>query len=604
MTHHLRSSKTRRNSPRIFRPGGFRPALGLAGILLLAGCGSEPGATEGDTGNVAVVVRGPMRISVREGGDLESASPAEVRSAVEGRNAIIELIPEGTEVKKGDRLVVLDSAQLVDRINRQQIAVDQARSRLAQAKESYAIQEKQGQESLQDAETRLALARRALDGYTNGSLPLNIKELESDLMLAEESLKRAENEAEASERLYQQEIISKAEWEADVLKLTQAKERVEVVKGRLRHLADWTSKDEIQRLESDVTVRELARDRVRQQVASELAQREDSVVTAERNFKLETEQLEKLVSQLDNCTLYAPRDGLVVYAKRNRGGRMGGDDPIALGTEIRERESIITIPDLQNLLVRVDIHESSIKKVTRGQRAWVKVDAQPDRTYLGTVTSVGLVPSTQSSWMNPDLKVYETYVRIDEAVQDLKPGMYARVEILVAELADVLQVPLHAVHQSGHRTFAYAKGAGGVELREIQVGDNNDSTVHIRSGLNEGDVVYLSRPEGAPALPAPEKDEFVAPASAASGGGAPGSGAGGSARRPVDDGNIPAPSGSSPGGGEGRRGNRPPMTPEQRAAMAERMQGMSEEERQRMREGMRRGDAPRERSPAGDGEQK
>lgn len=583
------------HSLRSLRGGALLIGMTLLSALAVS-CNSGETDINTDATSLAAVTRGRLRVSVREGGDLQSAAPTEVRSEVEGRNAIIELVPEGTLVKKGDKVVVLDSASLVNNINRQQIAVDGARSKVAQAKESYAIQEKQNQEALQDAQTKLQLAQRALEGYRRGTMPLQQKELESDLMLAQESMKRAQNEAEASARLHQKEIIAKSELEADVLNLTQATERVNVAEGRLSQYLEWTSKDEIQRLESDVKVRGLALERVEQQVRSELAQRQDAVLTAERNLKLETEQLDKYVAQLDKCTLYAPRDGLLVYASRSRGGRMGGEEPISLGTEIREREAVVNIPDLHNLIVRVDIHESSIKKVERNQRAWVKVDAVPGKTFEATVQSVGLVPSTQSSWMNPDLKVYETYVRIDEQVEGLKPGMFARVEILVAELEDVLQVPLQAVHQSGTRTFVYVQKGGASELREVEVGENNDSAVHIKKGLAEGEMVFMTKPQGAEALPEPEREEFLekAPPATAGAGTAP-SDTG--ARRPMDDGNVPGgPSASGDSAapaesGERRpgRGTRGQMTPEQRAAMQERLKGMSEEERAKFMEGMRRG---------------
>jgi hypothetical protein len=205
--------------------------------------------------------------------------------------------------------------------------------------------------------------------------------------------------------------------------------------------------------------------------------------------------------------------------------------------------------------------------------------------------------------MNPDLKVYETYVRIDEKVEGLKPGMFARVEILVAELNDVINVPLQAVHQSGTRTFVYVENGTKTELREVEVGENNDSVVHIKSGLNEGELVHLTKPEGAETLPEPERDEFLERTEMPGSRGAGGSGVG----APIDDGNVPmGPTNTKAAGttGEnperrGQRGTRGAMTPEQRAALQERMKGMSEEERQKFMEGMRKAGESRGTSPEG-----
>ena len=68
--------------------------------------------------------------------------------------------------------------------------------------------------------------------------------------------------------------------------------------------------------------------------------------------------------------------------------------------------------------------------------------------------------------MNPDLKVYPTEIEIDEELEDdLKPGMNAQVEILVADLPDVLRVPMQAIHQSGGKTYAYVDRGGRARSR-------------------------------------------------------------------------------------------------------------------------------------------
>ena len=578
MTPHSTSSKKRDRSR-----FALLIALLVAIPLLVTACANEEEVDPRERGDVVAVTSGPLRISVQEGGDLASGNPQEVKSEVEGRNAIIQLVEEGSYVTKGQRIAVLDRAELLDKINRQQIQSDQALSKVAQARERLAIQEKKNEEDLEDASTRLVLAERALQGYTEGTLPLEIKELESDVMLAKESLKRAQYEAEASQRLYEDEIISKAECEADQLKCTQAEEKVKVAEGRLLKLNEWTSKDELKKLKSEVTVSRLAKERVEQQVRSELAQAKDAVVTAERNHKLELEQLEKYQAQVDKCELFAPADGLVVYAKRSR-GRYGGEEPIALGTEVREREPIITIPVLSDLIVEMEIHESSIKKVKKGQRAWITVDALPEQVFPGEVIHVALVPSSQSSWMNPDLKVYETRVRLDETIDGLKPGMHSRVEILVAEFDNTLQVPLQAVRQSGRQSFVYVQEDGECKLRKVDVGENDDSTVQVLGGLDEGELVYISLPATAPPLPEPEEQKFLEPNAAAGGGG----GTGEPARRggSLDDGSLPRPKSADANPGESGRKRGGNMTKEQREAMRKRFENMSEDEKKKLRERM------------------
>lgn len=563
------------------RTSSVRTALivGLALAVLLPACADGTSEDASRDAELVAVKRGLLRIAVREGGDLESGKPVSVRSEVEGRNAIIELVEEGTFVEKDQILCKLDSAGLEDRVQDQELTVDKAKSDVAQAVEDYAIQEKSNLEAMKQAETTKALAKRAYEAYKNGTLPLERKRLESQLTVAKEELKRAQTEHQASRRLFEKEIIPKTQVEADELGEKKASEKVTIATKDLAHFNEFTCADELQKLKSDWDVSEIAYERVKQQCASNLKQAQDIVDTATKNLGLEQEQFDKLKGQLKNCVIKSPAAGLVVYARERK--RHGSDEPVSLGKEIREREQILQIPDLTNMVVQLDIHESSVKKVRRGQRAWITVDALPGQVFPGTVLRVALVPSSQSSWMNPDLKVYEADVKLEEIAEGIKPGMHAQVEILVDQLDSVLQIPLQCVAQAGSRTFVYVSKGDDIELREVEVGLNNQSYVHVKSGLEEGEFVYLSRPDDAPALPKTEGTEFMEakemPSERPGGPPTPG----GRGRGSFDDGNI---GGAPRGGGRGGRGN---MSAEDRAKMMERFNNMSEEEKKAWRERMR-----------------
>ncbi len=112
----------------------------------------------------------------------------------------------------------------------------------------------------------------------------------------------------------------------------------------------------------------------------------------------------------------------------------GNQEPISEGATVRERQAIITIPDMTHMSVNVKIHESYIQKIKKGQKARITVDAFPDTVLTGEVTKVGVLPDSQNRWMNPDLKVYNTTIAINGTYDWVKPGMSAKVEILVNKL--------------------------------------------------------------------------------------------------------------------------------------------------------------------------
>src|ERR1019366_7671090 len=104
--------------------------------------------------------------------------------------------------------------------------------------------------------------------------------------------------------------------------------------------------------------------------------------------------------------LRAQKSGLVVYGGSGDNYYGGNQDPIREGATVRERQAIITIPDMTRMSVNVKIHESYIKKIKKSQKARITVDAFPDTVLEGEVTKLGVLPDSQNRYMNPDLKVY------------------------------------------------------------------------------------------------------------------------------------------------------------------------------------------------------
>jgi HlyD family secretion protein len=174
----------------------------------------------------------------------------------------------------------------------------------------------------------------------------------------------------------------------------------------------------------------------------------------------------------------------------------GGEERIREGATVRERQAIITIPDMTRMSVIVKIHESYIKKVKKGQKARITVDAFADKTLTGEVTRVGVLPDSQNRWMNPDLKVYGVTVAIDGTHDWVKPGMSAKVEIMVERLEDVIFIPVQAVSFNDGKQVCYVAGGFKPQQRVVEVGGFTDEFIEIKSGLKEGERVLLRTPDG------------------------------------------------------------------------------------------------------------
>ncbi|MBP8258468.1 MAG: efflux RND transporter periplasmic adaptor subunit [Verrucomicrobia bacterium] len=337
------------------------------------------------------------------------------------------------------------------------------------------------------------------DRLGDGAAKQQLRTLTDNLMLSTQELMQAEINLNGTRRLFSSNFISKTELDNQELSVRRSKVKTQSADTALDLFIrfELTKSAEEFLSKYDEALRML--ERTRKEAISKLAQSRARLMSAESRFRIESEQRRDLHDQLSKCVIRAERPGLVVY-----GGGSGGDDRRFYGSEeqiregatVRERQSIITIPDMTQMSVRLRIHESHIKKVQRGQKARIQVDAFPDQPLTGEVIKVGVLPDSINRYMNPDMKVYVTTVAIDGTHDWLKPGMTAKVEILVKELPDVVYVPINAVFPVKGRQVSFIANGGSPEQREVEVGDYNDEFIEVKAGLREGERVLLRPPDG------------------------------------------------------------------------------------------------------------
>jgi HlyD family secretion protein len=219
-------------------------------------------------------------------------------------------------------------------------------------------------------------------------------------------------------------------------------------------------------------------------------------------MRLEQEKLDKYVAQLAKTKIRASVSGMVVYT-RQEGRGMGGDQPMQEGSQVRERQEILTIPREGGMIVEASIHESVLKQVGVGAPCTIHVDAAPGKEFIGKVSFVALLPDKGSWWANPNLRLYKTEIVIDHpavgsetAIKDLRPGMSCSIEIHSARIEDAIFIPLQSVFIDKGESIAFVAVSDTPERRVLQVGRSNDKFVEITSGVKEGEEVLLSAPPG------------------------------------------------------------------------------------------------------------
>ena len=346
-----------------------------------------------------------------------------------------------------------------------------------------------------------------IEALGDGEAKQKLRKFEDDLQVAQKELGQAKSTLEGTKRLFEKGFVTKIDLERDEIAFENARLKVQTADTARDLFLKYEFKKSSEEALSKYAEATRELERARKAAVSKLAQADAKLKSAEGQYNVQVRQRKDFNEQLEKCILKAKKTGLVVYG--GGGDEMyyyGNQEPIREGATVRERQAIITIPDMTRMSVKVKIHETYIKKIKKGERVRITVDAFPDTVLDGEVTKVGVLPDSQNRWMNPDLKVYVTTITINGTYDWIKPGMSAKVEILVDHLNDVVYVPIQAVAPSEGKQVCHVVRGLKSEKREVEIGQFNDEFIEIKNGLKEGEKVLLRPPEsGMPETGEPEK---------------------------------------------------------------------------------------------------
>lgn len=448
-----------------------------------------------------LVKRGPLRISVTESGTIKSRDRVVVKSEVEGRTAILWLIPEGTHVQKGDLLLELDASSLEDEKTRQQITVLNAKAAYIRARENLAVTKSQIESDIASAELACKFAELDRKKYLDvpdqeakGAYPQQLKQLDTDKTIAEQELLQAQEKLDWSRKLAKEEYITPSELKSDELDATRKKLSLELIMGKLELLRNYTHVRDLQRLDSDVIQAAKALERVKLRTSADLIQADTEFKAKKSELERQGTILKKTDEQIAKCRIVAPVAGMVIYTTTGQGSWRGNVEPLEEGQEVRERQELIYLPTTASMMAEIKIHESSLRKVRQGMEVIITTDALPGKVLPGKVGKIALLPDATMAWLNPDLKVFNTDIYLDGDAVEVRTGMSCQAEIIVEEYADELYVPLQAVLRVAGKPTVYVIDSDGAQPRQVELGLDNNRMVRIVSGLQEDEKIMLAPP--------------------------------------------------------------------------------------------------------------
>lgn len=434
----------------------------------------------------AMVKRVSIPITITAGGELQSSKAVNVFCEIEGRQTkVVEMLPEGSQVKIGDVVMQLDPSDVRDRLAAQQIKVTRAEATAKAAVEQLKIEKNLAESRIAQAELAMTLSELDKKKYLEGDYLVQLNEIRGSIALAQTDLQEAEDTVR-----YYHDLVKKGFRTPEQLRAKkQAVKKAEYHLNRDEEMLQVLEKFDHERQETELTAkaREAEREleRAKSSNAAAITKVETDLEVAQATARLEREQLRRLQNQLDHGTVRSAGHGTVVYANSNK-------NRIELGAVVHFKQMLFSIPDMSQMEVKTFVHESEVKKVQAGMRCEVHVDAFRNLVLKGSVIKVANFYDSTREWLSGGVKEYETLVKIDELPDlGLKPGMTTQVTIQVGQLADELIVPMAAVAQKNGRHYCFVVQSDRVERRKVTIGENSANFVQIVEGLTQGEQVAL-----------------------------------------------------------------------------------------------------------------
>lgn len=170
----------------------------------------------------------------------------------------------------------------------------------------------------------------------------------------------------------------------------------------------------------------------------------------------------------------APFDGVITQKVKNEGDTI---NPMMSGGE-----GVVTLMDFSKVKVRVLAPDTDLKYLKAGLEVNAKVDAYPGETFEGNVYIVNPAAASQS-------RLFEIQLQIPNPEFKLKPGMFARIEVIAEERRSVSSLPITCIVSAESSPYAFVVSGGKVERRDVVTGIAENEIIEIVSGLQAGEAV-------------------------------------------------------------------------------------------------------------------
>jgi RND family efflux transporter MFP subunit len=198
--------------------------------------------------------------------------------------------------------------------------------------------------------------------------------------------------------------------------------------------------------------------------------------TAESQFKQAEAACNVAKKNLEDCTLTAPRDGVVSFIHYD------------VGDNASSGSAVMVVADYSKVILRIGVVDHDIAKVRIGQSAAVHID-DLDRTYAGKVIGAGSLADDKTG-------AYPVRIEIDNSAGFIRPGMFGRAKLTLEYYAKAKVVPLDTLVLRGESKGLYELVSGNIaRFTPVTINFEFEDKAYVQSPLDFGSRVVAKGQE-------------------------------------------------------------------------------------------------------------
>ena len=229
---------------------------------------------------------------------------------------------------------------------------------------------------------------------------------------------------------------------------------------------------------------------------AQIAQAQANVVLSTRNAKRSEELFARdLISNSDRDAATASLDAATAALRLAQAqadktvirapfsGRVGLRNA-TVGDYVNPGQDLVVLEDLDRIKLEFRLPELALSDTKAGQSIQVELDAYPGESFAAELYAI-------DSRVAGDTRSFAARALLDNADGRLRPGLFARVRLVVERKAQAMIVPEQAVQVRGAQSFLYAVEGGHAVEKEIRIGERRDGDMEVLSGLKGDEQIVV-----------------------------------------------------------------------------------------------------------------